>query len=153
MAPSPSFGWSPLSEIFREPNWRDLILDQWIELSPLPDEPNIDFDAMYAAEAAGVFRVWVVRNDGLMIGFIQWMFHRPFAYKGQLWAMDRGYYVDCLFRDTATAIAMWRTAEAALREMGVSVILGHDNEKRPLGPFFKRLGYDRISSMYLKRLV
>lgn len=142
-----------MAVIFREPNWRDLILDQWIELSPLPDlEPDIDFEAMFAAEAAGYFRVWVARSDGLMIGFIQWMLHRPFAYKGQLWAMDRGYYLDCLSRDTGTAIAMWRTAEAALREMGISVILGHDNVNRPLDPFFKRIGYQKMGSMYLKRL-
>jgi hypothetical protein len=148
-----SFGWSPLSEIFREPNWRDLILDQWLELSHFDVEPDIDFEAMYALEEAGHYRTWVARNDGLMIGFIQWMFMRPFAYRGQLWAMDRGHYIDCLFRDTATAIDMWRSAEVALREMGVDRVMGHDNVKRPLDTLFKRLGYEKMGSMFQRRLV
>jgi hypothetical protein len=95
----------------------------------------------------------VARDDGLMIGFIQWMFMRPFAYRGQLWAMDRGHYTDSLYRDIAGAIDMWRSAEVALREMGVDRVMGHDNVKRPLDPFFKRLGYEKMGSMFQKRLI
>lgn len=147
------FAWESLSVIFREPNWRSLIADQWVELSHLPDvEPEFDFAAMYELEKAGHYRTWVARKEGLMIGFIQWMFHKPFAYRGQLWALDCGHYIDCEHRDVHTAIAMWRGAEAALRAIGVTAIRAHDNEKRPLDPFFKRLGYEKVSSMYQRML-
>jgi hypothetical protein len=73
---------------------------------------------------------------------------------GVPFAFDAGHYLAPAFRDMQARLGfrMWRTAEIALRKMGVRFVMSHDNISRPLMPFFVGLGYAPLGGLYLKAL-
>lgn len=108
---------------------------------------------MRALEGAGIFRVWTARRRGRVIGFILFHIHPHLNYRHTLFAFDGGHYLDTTYRDNGwLGIKMWRSAIAALRDLGVRVVMAHDNSQRPLGPFFRRLGFEPRSTIYWKVL-
>lgn len=148
-----AFGWESCEAVFADPRFRDLIGEQWTELSHLPDEPlDLDFPRAFQMERAGAYRLWIARRNDRMVGFIQWQIICPLGYRNTKWAIDAGWYFEAAERDIFAALGMWRGAVDALKTEGVGVVRGHDNHKRPLGVFFKRLGMAAISTVYQKGL-
>lgn len=147
------FGWQPLEDAIAEPGLRELVLSQWAELSHLPDIPlSPNFALMAQLEKSGHFKVWSAHNDGLLVGFIQFQIFDPLGYTGVTFACDCGWYLDPECKSPWIAGRMWREAESALKDLGVRVLRAHDNEKRPLTAFFRRLGYAPVATQYQKAL-
>lgn len=144
------FGWDTLEIVAADPRFRDLIERQWKELAQVDGYPCPDYKRGFAMEKAGHWKLWTGRQDDRLVGFIQWQILPPLGYRGMLWAFDCGHYIDPEIRDIFVALRMWREAEPALKALGVSMIRGHDNHRHPLGPFFKRLGYESVSTAYQK---
>lgn len=149
--PDPAFGWESLESVAADPHWRSLIEQQWRDLANIPDYPEPDYRQGFHWEKAGSYRIWTARQDQL-VGFIQWQIIPPLGYRNRLWAFDCGHYVDPRSCDIWVWLAMWRSAEEALRALGVSVVRGHDNHKRPLKAAFRRLGYGPVSTYYQRVL-
>lgn len=151
-----TFGWQPIAEILDEPNLRELIEAYWEELSPLKDVAPLapDFDQMMWLEDKGMHRVWTARSEeGLLIGFIGFHLCRHLNYRTTLFAMDSGHYLDPLCRNEDwTGVRMWRSALDALKEIGVRVVIAHDNAARPLDAFFIRLGFKPRSKLFWRAL-
>lgn len=147
-----TFGWEPLADLLNEPNIRDLVTSYWAELSPIkavaPLDP--DWSGMLDAERKCRFKVWTARVDGSLAGFIAWHIVPHLMHNSTLFAIDAGHYLGPAYRDTPgrVGLLMWRKTEAALKELGVKVILTHDNAVRPLLPFFLGLGYQPRSTMW-----
>lgn len=150
-----TFGWEQVANLLAEPNIKALILSYWEELSPMkqvvPLDP--DFDRMVQLEGHGMFRAWAARDGGLLIGFILWHTVPHLNYRTTLFAIDGGHYLDPLSRGADwTGVKMWRKCLEALSEMGVKVVMAHDNMLRPLGPFFARLGFEPRSQIFWKAI-
>jgi hypothetical protein len=47
---------------------------------------------------------------------------------------------------------MWKTALLALKGLGVTVVMSHDNIRHPLMPFFLGLGFKPMGTIYQKVL-
>ena len=147
-----SCGWAKVADLLAEPNMRGLILDYFEELSPMkavaPLDP--DFERMIACEAQGIFRVWAARQGGQVVGLVMLWIMPHLNYRSTLFAFDAGHYLVPDLRDGHrwSGVRMWRGLIDALRELGVKVLLAHDNAQRPLGPFFKRLGFEPRSTNY-----
>ncbi len=147
-----SFGWESAEAVAADPRFRDLIERQWRELSFLPDPPQPDYRRAFEMERAGSYRLWVGRESGEMVGFIQWQVVPPLGYRDTLWAFDCGHWLEPVENAIWTWVSMWRSAEAALRKRGVRVMRGHDNTKRPMAVAFKRLGFTPVATSYQKVL-
>ena len=152
-----TFGWESITTILREPNIREMIHDYWEELSPIkqiaPLDP--DFETMMRNEAAGSFKVWAARSgDGLLIGVILLHIMPHLNYKSTLFAFDAGHYLSPLYRDSKEwiGVKMWRAMFDPLQELGVKVLIAHDNALRPLTPFFLRLGFEPRSTWFWRAL-
>lgn len=152
---SATFAWETVDALLAEPYLPAMLEEYWHELSPIKEAAPLDPDYanMRAAEAAGLFRIWAARKDGMVIGFVMFHIHPHFNYKRTLFAFDSGHYLDPSHRDSDwTGIKMWRSALDALADLGVKVVIAHDNALRPLEPFFLRLGFKLRSRLYWKVL-
>jgi hypothetical protein len=144
-------GWESLETILAEPNIRELLTSYWRELSPIKHIPlDIDWPRILAWEREFLFRVWTCRVDGTLAGFITFLVQPHFLHKSVLSAVDHGHYLSPAFRGNGmVGMRMWRSAERALKELGVKMCFLHDNALRPLSPFFLALGARPFSSMWL----
>jgi hypothetical protein len=145
--------WSPLAEVLAEPNAADLIRAYADELSPISDPPSPDWDAMAAMEGRGEYRIWACYVEGTLAGYISFLVRPHHNYRGIVAAMDMGHYLSPPYRDTPgrVGLKMWKSAEIALRELGVKYIMVHDG-RRSLLPFLLHLGYNPMATLYLKML-
>jgi hypothetical protein len=149
-----TFDWLPVAEFLEEPNVWELMEQEYDEFEKYRRKipMAVDFERMLEAERQFRYRMWAAHKEGLLIGFIEFHLGPTFHNKIMLYAQDGGYYLTPEFRDVFVYLKMWRTAENALRDLGVQVILAHDNVVRPVAPIFKRLGYDPVGVAYLKIL-
>lgn len=151
------FGWEPLRSVLDAPNLRELILDQAEELSVFRDHfaPDPDWQGLAALEAAGHFKVFTVRDDGWLVGYVPfYLVHHP-HYRTTRWATADNYYVDPAHRGRV-GIEMFRRALAAIWELDppVRVVIMHDKvhtdrERVSMGDLFGKLGGQMIERLYM----
>jgi Acetyltransferase (GNAT) family len=148
------FGWESVADLLTDPDFQGLIWAQFEELARFPRESplDVDYERMKAQEKAGYFRVWAARRSGKLIGLIEFTIIPHLHYRGTLYAHEHGHYLLPEVRDIWLWSKMWRSALIALRKAGAVIVMAHDNEKRPLGPGFRRLGFERDGSYYAMRL-
>lgn len=150
-----TYRWEALRTVLAEPNAADLIRAYHEELSPLRDAAEVDpdWDRLQRMEAEGIYRLWACRVDSTLAGFVSFMIAPHHNYRRILFALDMGHYLAPAYRNEPGMIGlrMWKTAEAALRELGVKTIMAHDGQ-RSLLPFFLHLGYHPRATLYWKAL-
>jgi hypothetical protein len=150
------YGWEELATVLAEPNAADLIRAYWEELSPDKNSVKLDPDwpRLQRLEAEGAYKIWVARVDGTLAGFISFFIQPHHNYRKNIMGLDAGHFLSPAYRDSPGRLGMrmWRTAEIALRELGVSTIIAHDNTARPLVAFFLGMGYKPRSVIYWKSL-
>lgn len=145
--------WVPVKTLLLDSDLPNLIEQQWRELTHTPDQPPMpDWERAVEMNEAGVLRVWCAYLGRRLIGFIQFHFMNPLGSPHNKWAIDVGWYLTPEKRTGWRALQMWRTAEVALRALGIEIVRAHDNTKRPLPALFKRLGYVPVSIQYQKDL-
>ncbi len=148
-----SFGWEKLEALLREPNLREMIEDYELEhrspvLAHLP--VDIDWPRLLAQEASGVYRIWAVRVDGTLAGFITWYVEPHPYYRTVLAAVDGGHFLAPAFRNKGRiGWGMWRSAFAALRREGVRFAMPHDSTRRPMTPFLLAFGAEPLSTWWI----
>ena len=149
-----TFGWMSVSDFLNEPNVRELMEQEYDEFETRRKQipMAVDFGRMLEAEAQFRYRMWGAHKDGLLIGFIEFHLGPTFHNKTMLYAQDGGYFLAPEFRDTFVFLKMWRSAEEALKDLGVSCVLAHDNVVRPVAAIFRRLKYDPVGTVYFKVL-
>lgn len=126
-----------------------MVAEWWEEMSPEKSVPlDPAWDDMIAAERAGRFRVWTVRVDQTLAGFLCFHVFPHMSHRSTLFAIDGGYYLSPAFRGGLTAWRMFKGARTALQKEGVKVIVWHDNLLHPLMPFLLALGAKPRSIMY-----
>lgn len=148
-----TFGWEGVERFFASPELWDLLVEQHRELAWFPEVNRLapDVARMKAAEAAGIFRIWTMREDGLLVGYIEFWITPHTHYRHSLWAMDGGSYLSPRFRGNGFAyIRLWRTAIAALRQLNPrpSMLRAHENLHRPMAVVFRRLGMTTVATEF-----
>lgn len=150
-----SFGWEPVDQLLKEAGTQDIIKAMWEELGPLKEGVPLDVDyaRKSALEKGGAYRVWVARKDGVIAGFIEFQLVNHLNYKSTLFAFDQGHYLSPAYRGKDWAgIKMWESACDALRQLGVKVVIAHDNAVLPLNAFFARMGFSLRGALFAKVL-
>ncbi len=152
------FGWLPLREALAAPNIKSLIADYYETLTPesvkaaAPCDP--DWARMIELEEAGAFKCWCARDGEVLVGFITFQISYHLQFRQTLFALDAGHFIDAALCENPAWVymAMWRSVEQPLRELGVRVIMAHDNQLQPMPAFFKRLGFEARAMNYSKVL-
>lgn len=149
------FGWEAVESLLKDAGLRDLLGGYYEELSPYKAVAPlaVNFDLMAEWEKIGGYRVWVARVNGALAGMIGFQLCPHLNYKTTLFAIDSGHYLSPAYRGKEwIGVKMWGAACEALKELGVKIVIAHDNVVHPLDPFFKRLGFEPRSTLFWKAL-
>lgn len=137
-----------------EEHWKELARNQdKIALSP-------DFERYLALEKAGIFRMYIVRNDdGEMAGYAGFMVMPHLHYKDDLWALADLFFVRPKFRakrklglsykerPKGAGRTLFEALEDDLRQLSVSVInVTYKLANPAAGNMLKKLGYIHIEA-------
>lgn len=142
------YRFEPLKKVLAEANIGELLSQQLIESAIFPGlEVKIDFDYLARVEAQGQFKVFVVRADHTVIGYLPfWLAPRTYHATSTIATVD-DYYLDPEWRRGSTVgQEMFRQAFTGLKKLGVHAIVLHEKLKdhviaeTPLGRFFRSLG-------------
>ena len=148
------FGWTPIREVLKEPNIRDIAQAYYAELWNDARVPcNPDWERRIRMEDEGSYKVWTATVDGTLAGFIEFQLTPTLNSRDKIVALDCGHFLAPAFRGKDRLWwQMWRSAERAIAELGGKSILAHDNIRRPLMAPFLSLGYKPVATLYWKAL-
>lgn len=155
-----TFGWEPVRTIYAEPNFRDLLQEHWEGLAVHKDEMPLDpdFDRFAQLEDMGIFKVWAARSaNGMLVGYFGLFIQPHIHYKTTLTAVEDLYLLSAPYRRGMTGFRFFKTAIAALKELGVKRVILHDKvhfaaDRGTLGRFFERLGFEHTDRLWSRML-
>src|SRR5258706_6612836 len=153
------FGWEHCARLFKEPNLWELLNEHWRELSipgGLTPELDPDFDGMIRLENEGRVFVWAARDGDKLVGYIAFFVQPHIHYKSTLHAIEDLFLLSKPYRNGLAGYRMFKTALAALEEMGVQRVFCHtkahfkNDRGKDQGRFFERLGFFHSENFYVK---
>jgi GNAT superfamily N-acetyltransferase len=120
---------------------------QDIELDP-------DIEAYNRAEELGMVRVFTVRTDGKLIGYIAYFVRPNMHYRKSLQAVQDVLFLHPDYRRGRVGMELIAFADRRLAEEGVQATYQHVKCKPGLnfGPLLERLGYECVDHIWAKRL-
>lgn len=120
---------------------------------------DVDWDKIAAYETIGMWKSIVMRRDGRMIGYSNWVIGPPLHYRSTIFANNDSIYLDPSERNGWAGVRLIRGAEPILRGLGVRRIIYHARpfkligaHNRPLAELFVRLGYGLDDTLHSKVL-
>lgn len=122
----------------------------WNEVDYLRDYVDLDpdWDQILQLEELGMFRTYVAREDGSIVGFIcvsvQPLLHSRSHYASQVDVA----YIDPSHRGTFKALL--EVVESDLRDQGVKVFVFNLKSWDKTGEFMKKENYEHVENVYLK---
>lgn len=147
-------GWERFSDIL--PEIRHLVARQHEEVGRdyLPFAP--DWDRYFALERAGSLSIWTARTleSGVLVGYVVWIFLRGLHSVESIFADADLVYLAPDYRDGMTGYKLVKSAVAAVKPRSniVRVETNDLYEGGRMGVLLKRLGFQRIGSVYVFRI-
>jgi hypothetical protein len=146
-----TYSWEPCSRLFDEPNLPELLQEHYAEAGTHQDMPlDPDFAGFIRLNEEGRYRVWAARTrNQLFVGYLgTWiqshMHHRQF-----LTAVIDSYMLSVLYRSVANTYAMFASAVAAIKDLGVQrIIWAVPIDRSGMEAFLKRLGFVHIENVW-----
>jgi hypothetical protein len=135
-----SFGWEPLEQVIREPNFGDLATAHWQESGILKDVMPLDPDiprVLWLAEQ-GMYRSWVARDGDTLAGYVGFLFNTPIQFKSTPTVYEDTFTLAPAYRVGWNGYNLLASAVDAIRQLDVKVIVFSVPDR--LAPLFDRLG-------------
>jgi len=136
--------------------WREvfpLLVEHFKEISAnqdIPLQPNI---RMYnKLEKMGMFRAYVARIDGELVGYAAYIVNPNMHYQQSLQAVQDVLFLRKEYRKGFAGIRLIKYADEQLLSEGVQIVYHHVKVANDFGPVLERLGYRWIEKIYSKRL-
>lgn len=131
-----------------------LLRAHFAEISDSSDvglEPNID--AYQASEKEGFLRVYTVRKEGILVGYVAMFVYKGIHNSSDIQATQDVFYVDPVYRGGQLGIHLIKFVENELRKESVNIIYQTAKLKHPtLGLLLEHSGYTAIETVYQRRL-
>src|SRR5271169_2127952 len=149
------YSWEPCSRLFDEPNLPELLQEHYAEAGTHREMPlDPDYAGFIRLNEEGRYRVWAARTrNQLLVGYIGVFVQPHMHHRRSLPAVEDLYAMSVPYRRAANVCAMFVTAIAAIKELGVQRIIwtslvGH----RGMAALLKRLGFvhsENVWSLYV----
>lgn len=142
--------WPELLPLARD-HWREVRWDDCTEFDP-------DCSRYDAAERAGSYAIFTMRSEAgehgrPLIGYAAFWINRSTQRKESLEADQDAIYLRPECRAGWLGAELIRTADNALRAMGVAVVYHHVRTGiRDFGPVLRRIGYQPIETLFARNL-
>ena len=122
-----TFQWEPVSEAFKAPNLRDLLLEHYEELAVTKEDCPLDpdFGRFVELAALGLFRTWTARDGGTLVGYIGWFIQPHLHYRSTLHAVEDLFLLTASHRRGLQGYRMFTESLAALKALGVKRVMTH----------------------------
>ena len=132
---------------------RPLLAHHYQEVASDADIPlDPDFSRYMELELRGVIRVFTLRDDHLLVGYMAVLVAHSLQNKGSLQAKVEALYIHPAYRKGFTASSLIRFAHKRLKEEGVERITQASKVNHPIGPVLSRAGYAPDETTWSKRL-
>jgi hypothetical protein len=127
-----------------------LVVKHYREIAWRQDDIPLDINLSryFEIERAGLYQVWTVRRDGVLIGYSAWFTTPNLHYASTPWAMNDVCFILPAFRGVGIELA--RHCERELAGMGIKCLHYHVKESYDWSPALKRIGYEKIESHWAK---
>ncbi len=152
-------GWEPFSLIVRE-LW-PLLKRHYGELGAYEEAPlDPDWDRYYEYERAGILRIWAMRAEGVLIGYVVCQVIHGLHSRSTRYCYADLFWVAPEWRDGLSGMRMFRGVLKALRGLGVSNVRWETNDTFEPGPdgrsrvvsLLERLGFRKVGTVLQKVL-
>lgn len=129
---------------------KELLALHWVDLALNKDKVALEpqYDVYLKKEQSGELFIVTVRLDGKIIGYYCGFIGRSLHYKSMLTCLPDIYYVHPDYRDATTGLRLFSFVKAELKRRGVMYWVVGDKNHKPVGPFFERLGFNKIENYY-----
>lgn len=150
-----TFGWEPLIDLLND-GLREIAVDHWNELGTNKEDVPlaVDWDQYLALEAAGTWRIFAVRIDEELVGYISWYLLKPPRYCTTLHCQEDYYYLLPKYREGWFGVRMFLESLRLLpRPSRVYVSYKIHFMDGRMAALFKRLGFepsDVLNVAYLR---
>ena len=147
-----TMGQETLAECLND-DTKALLLLHWSEIAPHQDLPlDPDYDAYARLEQAGCLRCYVLREQGIAVGYAVFLVMRNMKYQTSIHATADLLFLLPRMRKQLYGARFLSWCDDQLRAEGV-VIVRHCVERTyEYGPVLERLGYEQEQVIYAKRL-
>jgi hypothetical protein len=131
---------------------KPLLEAHWEEVAHFKDIPlNPDYGIYQQLEAMGVLRIYSMRReDGSLSGYVVFLVKPNLHYQQSLQAFQDIVYVDPNERLNGAFFLMW--CDEQLKAEGVQVVCHRVKHAVDFGPLLKRIGYESVETMWVRRL-
>jgi GNAT superfamily N-acetyltransferase len=131
-----------------------LLMRHWHEIALNKDTVPLDpdWDGYFAAEDAGIICAITARDEGTLVGYMNFVLSRNLHYRSLFVADGDIFWLAPEYRKGMTGLRMIRFAEDLLKTLGVNKIVNKVKLHFDIGVLFERLGYAPIERIYAKKL-
>lgn len=130
-----------------------LLEKHWGEIAHFEDIPLSPRKEVYAAiDIAGKLRVFTVRDGGVLVGYAVFIVDFDIHYSGSKQAKQDVMFLEPDYRRGGNGAMLISHCDIALRVEGVQVVYHHVKTAHNFGPLLGSLGYEKVESVFAKRL-
>lgn len=132
----------------------NLTQDHWDEVANFKDtiQLAVDVERYIALGSKKSCRAYVMRDEGVLVGYMTVLIDTHLHYKDDLFAFVDTIFIDITYRKGATALSFMKTVENQMNLHGVKVMSYHIKVKADYPAIFKRLKFEKVEHIYSKLL-
>jgi GNAT superfamily N-acetyltransferase len=140
------------SDVYEES--KALLEEHWSEISSFSDiKLNVDHALYSCAEEKGILRVFTIRDDSVLVGYLATFVRGHIHYKESLQSFVDVVFLKEEYRNAGTGKKLIDFVDNSLKAEGVQINQHHVKIKHPaLGKLLEHLGYETVETTYVRRL-
>lgn len=133
---------------------KPLLLEHWEDVGFDKDNAplNPNYEQYQNLCNANVLHIITVREDDKLIGYSSWFVSYNLHYQDKKFAECDIFFLSEPFRKGLVGYNLLKQSTQILRNLGVDYITAKDKKRRDIGVLFRRLGYEAIETVYLKKM-
>jgi len=116
------------------------------------DRLDVDWARYGELDAAGKLATFIVRRNGVMVGYAAFIVQTHIHYREALVAANSAVYVVPEARVGRVVLKLLRYAEIGLKAQGVKKVYYHVKRERDFGRLLEHLGYQDAERLFAKVL-
>ena len=130
-----------------------LLEAHYTEISHFKDIPlKADWEKYFILEDTGLLKVFIARYNKKIIGYVAYTIGINMHYSDVIQAIQDVLFVSPDNRGKMAGIKLLKESEKELKKLNVKLIVQHVKLAHDFSPMLKRLGYEDVEKLLIKRV-